>query len=84
MSFRLKSAVVMYQRGIQRFLLIQFRCNAEAYVDDVVVKNQEDERFISDLTKIFNNLRNFQMKLNPEKCTFDMPSGKLLGYMVSW
>jgi hypothetical protein len=84
MSFRLKSAVAMYQRGIQRFLLIQFRCNAEAYVDDVVVKNQEDEGFISDLTKIFNNLRNFQMKLNPEKCTFDMPSGKLLGYMVSW
>jgi hypothetical protein len=74
----------MYQRGIQRCLLIQFRCNAEAYVDDVVVKNQEDEGFISDLTKIFNNLRNFQMKLNPEKCTFDMPSGKLLGYMVSW
>jgi hypothetical protein len=84
MSFRLKSAVAMYQRGIQRCLLIQFRCNAEAYVDDVVVKNQEDEGFISDLTKIFNNLRNFQMKLNPEKCTFDMPSGKLLGYMVSW
>jgi hypothetical protein len=84
MSFRLKSAVAMYQRGIQRFLLIQFRCNAEAYVDDVVIKNQEDEGFISDLTKIFNNLRNFQMKLNPEKCTFDMPSGKLLGYMVSW
>jgi hypothetical protein len=22
------------------------------------------------------------MKLNPEKCTFDVPSGKLLGYMV--
>jgi hypothetical protein len=84
MSFRLKSAVAMYQRGIQRCLLIQFRCNAEAYVDDVVVKNQEDEGFISDLIKIFNNLRNFQMKLNPEKCTFDMPSGKLLGYMVSW
>jgi hypothetical protein len=84
MSFRLKSAVAMYQRGIQRCLLIQFRCNAEAYVDDVVVKNQGDEGFISDLIKIFNNLRNFQMKLNPEKCTFDMPSGKLLGYMVSW
>jgi hypothetical protein len=23
------------------------------------------------------------MKLNPEKCTFGVPSGKLLGYMVS-
>jgi hypothetical protein len=23
------------------------------------------------------------MKLNPEKCTFGVPSGKLLGYMIS-
>jgi hypothetical protein len=23
------------------------------------------------------------MRLNPEKCTFCVPSGKLLGYMVS-
>jgi hypothetical protein len=23
------------------------------------------------------------MKLNPDKCTFGVPSGKLLGYMVS-
>jgi hypothetical protein len=25
----------------------------------------------------------FKMKLNPEKCTFGVPSRKLLGYMVS-
>jgi hypothetical protein len=31
----------------------------------------------------FDNLRKFKMKLNPEKCTFSVPSGKLLGYMVS-
>jgi hypothetical protein len=28
-------------------------------------------------------MRKFKMKLNPEKCTFGVPSGKLLGYMVS-
>jgi hypothetical protein len=49
----------------------------------VVVKTQKDEGLISNLVEIFDNLRNFKMKLNPDKCTFGMPSGKLLGYMVS-
>jgi hypothetical protein len=49
----------------------------------VVVKNQEDEGLISELTETFDNMRKFKMKLNPKNCTFDVPSGKLLGYMVS-
>jgi hypothetical protein len=53
------------------------------YIDDVVVKTQEDEGLISDLAETVENLRKFIMKLNPEKCTFGVPSGKLLGYMVS-
>jgi hypothetical protein len=34
-------------------------------------------------SETFDNLRKFKIKLNPEKCTFGVPSGKLLGYMVS-
>jgi hypothetical protein len=72
-----------YQRGIQRCVYSWLGHNVEAYVDDVVVKTQEEEGLISDPAKIFDNLRKFKMKLNPEKCTFGVPSGKLLGYMVS-
>jgi hypothetical protein len=46
----------------------------------MVVKTQEDEGLISDLARTFDNLRKFKMKLNPEKCTFGVPSEKLLGY----
>jgi hypothetical protein len=56
----------------------------EAYVDDVVVKTREEEGLISDLAETFDKLRKFKIKLNPEKCTFGVPSGKLLKYMVSW
>jgi hypothetical protein len=49
----------------------------------VVVKTQEDEGLISDLVETFDNLRKIKMKLNPENCTFNVPSRKLLGYMVS-
>jgi hypothetical protein len=47
MSFRLKSAGALYQRGIQRCLQTQLRCNAKAYVDDVVVKTWEDKELIT-------------------------------------
>jgi hypothetical protein len=49
----------------------------------VVAKTREDEGLISNLIETFDNLRKFKMKLNPKKCTFGVPSGKLLRYMVS-
>jgi hypothetical protein len=52
-------------------------------VDDIVIKTQKSEDFISELAETFKSLRKFSMKLNPEKCTFGVPLGKLLGYMVS-
>jgi hypothetical protein len=82
MPFELKSTCATYQRGIQRCLHSQLGSNTDAYVDDVVVKMREDEGLISDLVETFENLRKFKMKLNPKKCTFSVPSGKLLGYMA--
>jgi hypothetical protein len=49
----------------------------------MVIKTQEDEGLVSDLAETFDNLRKFKMKLNLDKCTFSVSSGKLLGYMVS-
>ena len=31
----------------------------------------------------FDNLRTYDIKLNPEKCVFGVPAGKLLGFVVS-
>jgi hypothetical protein len=83
MSFGLRSASAMYQRSIKWCLHTQLRCNAEAYVDYMVIKTREDEGLNSYLAETFDNLRKFKMKLNPKKCTFNVPSGKLFEYMVS-
>jgi hypothetical protein len=32
---------------------------------------------------VFNSLRRYRWKLNPEKCVFGVPAGKLLGFIVS-
>ena len=38
---------------------------------------------IDDLRETFDNLRVYKMMLNPEKCVFAVPAGKLLGFLVS-
>jgi hypothetical protein len=83
MSFGFKSSGATYQRDIQRCLHTQLGHNAKAYIDDVVVKIWDDEGLISELGETFDILRKFKMKLNPEKCTFIVPLGKLLEYMLS-
>nr|AAR96234.1 putative polyprotein [Oryza sativa Japonica Group]ABF96264.1 retrotransposon protein, putative, Ty3-gypsy subclass [Oryza sativa Japonica Group] len=83
MPFGLKNAGATYQRMIQRCFSTQIGRNVEAYVDDVVVKTKQKDDLISDLEETFASIRAFRMKLNPEKCTFGVPSGKLLGFMVS-
>jgi hypothetical protein len=83
MSFGLKNAGATYQRGIQQCMYSQLGHNAKAYIDNVVINTREDEGLISDLAKTIYNMRKFKMKSNPQKCTFGVPSGRLLGYMVS-
>jgi hypothetical protein len=56
--------------------------NIKAYIDDVVVKTTDKDDLIADLAQTFTNLRRYRWKLNPEKCVFGVPSGKLLGFMV--
>jgi hypothetical protein len=73
MPFGLKSAGATYQQGIQRCLYSRIGRNAEAYVDNVVVKIWEEEGLIFDLVETFDNLRKFKIKLNPKKCTFGVP-----------
>src|SRR6266498_2157596 len=84
MPFGLKNASAPYQRAMQRCLHDQLGRNVEAYVDDVIIKSRVKEDLIFDLSETFTNLRCFRWKLNPEKCVFGVPSGKLLGFIMSY
>jgi hypothetical protein len=82
MPFGIKNAGASFQRAMRKCLGSQIGCNVEAYIDDIVVKIPSKEMLIDDLRKTFANLRKVQFKLNPQKRTFVVPSGKLLGYLV--
>jgi hypothetical protein len=83
MSFGLKNASATYQRAIQACFKRQLNKNVEAYVDDMVVKTRNSSTLIDDLEETFTSLREYRWKLNPNKCIFDVPSGKLLGFIIS-
>jgi hypothetical protein len=49
----------------------------------VVIKTRNFDTLIADLEETFASLREYRWKLNLNKCVFDIPSGKLLGFIIS-
>jgi hypothetical protein len=43
-------------------------------MDNVVVKTEQSGMRLDDLKETFANLRRYRTKLNPEKCTFGVPT----------
>ncbi|KAL0403666.1 UNVERIFIED_CONTAM: Retrovirus-related Pol polyprotein from transposon gypsy [Sesamum radiatum] len=82
MPFGLKNAGATYQRLVNRMFKNQIGSTMEVYVDDMLVKSKEEDH-LRELKRAFDIMRNYGMKLNPEKCTFRVRGGKFLGYMVS-
>jgi hypothetical protein len=75
----LKNAGSTFSRMIAIVLHPQLRRNILAYVDDILVKSIQKRDHISDLAKTFANLRVANLRLNLEKCVFDINKGKVLG-----
>jgi hypothetical protein len=57
--------------------------NVLSYVDDIVMVSKKRENYIADLVETFTNMRKARLKLNPEKCIFEITKGKVLGCLVS-
>jgi hypothetical protein len=45
--------------------------------------SKKQDGLMADLQETFNNLRKYNMMLNPTKCIFRVPAGQLLGFIVS-
>ena len=83
MSFVLKNAVSTYMRAMTTIFHDMIHKENEVYVDDVIIKSWESSDNLTHLRKFFECLRHYNLKLNPAKCAFGIPAGKLLGFIVS-
>ncbi|KAL6552673.1 hypothetical protein OROHE_008037 [Orobanche hederae] len=83
MPFGLKNAGATYQRLVNRMFADQIGRTMEVYIDDIVVKSLRKEDHVRDLAEMFAILEKYNMKLNPQKCSFGVSSGKFLGHIVS-
>jgi hypothetical protein len=84
MLFGLKNTGATYQRAIQQCLADEIKDDlVEAYVNDVVRKTREAHTLVDNLQRTFTALNKYKWKLNPKKCIFGVPSGILLGNVIS-
>ena len=83
MHFGLKNAGSTYQRMMTKMFEPQLGKNVDVYIDDMVVKSKLVSEHVTDLTSIFEILREHKLRLNVSKCSFGVGLGKFLGYMVT-
>lgn len=83
MSFSLKNAGATYMRAMATMFHDMMHKEIEVSVDDVIIKSKNQATRVKDLRKFFERLHRYNLKLNPAKCVFEVPSRKLLGFVVS-
>ena len=82
MLFGLKNVGATYQRLVNKVFADKIGRSMEVYVDDMLVKSPTIEQHIKDLADTFAFLRLYNMRLNPEKCTFRVEASKFLGFRM--
>ena len=83
MSFGLKNVGATYQRMMTRIFKEKIGNIVEIYIDDMVVKSKANQRHVGDLIEIFEILRWYRLRLNVDKCVFDVGAGKFIRYMIT-
>jgi hypothetical protein len=80
----LKNVGSTFSRLTKSILEDQMAHNVFTFVnDDIVVASKNKENHLSDLAETFSNMREARLRLNPEKCIFEVRQSKILGYLLS-
>ena len=77
------NAPATFQRLMERCVGSMNLQEVLAFLDDLIVFSQTLEEHETRLGQVFDRLRNFGLKLSPEKCSFFCKSVSYLGHIVS-
>ncbi|XP_019436002.1 PREDICTED: uncharacterized protein LOC109342479 [Lupinus angustifolius] len=83
MLFGLKNVMVTYQRAMVALFHDMMHKEVEVYVDDIICKSKTEREHVGNLQKLFKRLRDYNLKLNPAKCSSGVKSGQVLDFIVS-
>lgn len=80
MPFGLKKIGAIHQHLVNKIFKNQIRRNINIYVDNMLIKNTKANHHIADLK---DEIKWYQMKFNPNKCTLNIIFEKFLNFMVT-
>ncbi|GAU19534.1 hypothetical protein TSUD_303470 [Trifolium subterraneum] len=72
-----------YQRMMNKVFHNEIGDMLEVYMDDMIVKSEEEIDHTVHLKRVFDQARKFNMRFNPEKCMFGVKAGKFLGFYLT-
>ena len=52
-------------------------------MDDILVKSKSKEDHVKDLKVAFERMKQYKLRIKPQKCVFGVSSGKILGHIIS-
>ena len=78
MPFGLKNTGATYPYVMVALFHDMIHHEIEVYVDDMIARSQTEEEHLDHLRKLFGRLKLYKLRLNPNKCTFEVRSRKLL------
>ncbi|XP_061360758.1 uncharacterized protein LOC133304723 [Gastrolobium bilobum] len=83
MPFGLKNAGATYMRMMNKVFKAQMGRMLEVYMNDMIVKSGDGKTHLQDLQEVFEQVGKHNMRLNPSKCTFGVPAGNFLGFLLT-
>ncbi|XP_074356913.1 uncharacterized protein LOC141696691 [Apium graveolens] len=81
--FRLLTAGATFQRTMNTVFEPQIIKNVQVYADDIVTMSPTASAHVNDLRETFERVRNYNMRLNPAKCSFALSGGRFLGFLLT-
>ncbi|CAF1020808.1 unnamed protein product [Brachionus calyciflorus] len=79
MPFGLRNTPAFFM--LMRQILGNFEFS-QVYIDDIVIFSDNVEEHLDHLKQVFDKLREYNLKLNPEKCNWMKESIKILGHII--
>lgn len=83
MAFGLRNAPATFQRLIDRFKVALGDITLFAYLDDIILCSETFENHLHDLKRVLKRLRDFNLRVNKQKCRFACRKVKYLGHLLT-